>query len=426
MDFCSSTFNDLLAQYTDSLGFAWRQRQLLLENAEVSFGELHRHDMRMEAMLCGLRGLDEEGALQTLQRFDEPLIARELFAYTVQALVARQQDLLEACVALAGSMENLRDAFIDAACWVEPAMAQAALQACRDYPELRQRFLLRLLADAPLQNEQAIVAESANALTLIPELARSARYRSQPEWFSHAPTLLRHGDPAVSTAAIRHLLLFGNDEERKKALYSAAPLALTPGGDGDLLACLLTAESEDAANALLARLRRSEPLQRRYLLATGWAGRIAAVPELMALLDDERRARPAAQALTLITGALPQHDGWQGAAPPAPPLADHALPAADPDEELPWPDRSAFESWWRGARAHFSPDQRYLLGQPRSPVELLKRLCGAPLRYREAAAWLLQRTNPQAAIDVALPGWRQQERLNSLAFIVGDKNGQSA
>ena len=177
------------------------------------------------------------------------------------------------------------------------------------------------------------------------------------------------------------------------------------------------------APEVLRWLARKSDAARLYLSALGWAGQVDAVPVLMEQLGTERHGRVAGASLALIVGSDPARDGWLGTRP-APgnaateavlDVADDSIPETDPDANLPWPDRVAFDAWWNARKGQFSNGIRYLAGRPAERDWLSVILMSGPLAWRPLAAERRQWLAGGTLFPVGLRADVQRSRFAELA-----------
>lgn len=361
----------------------------------------------------GLRHLGEPGLRTSRTRLSEELDARSLFALVIQACVVRDTHRFATCAAMAEALPHLRSAFISALDWVTPADVQVASSHTQAPTEMSRLVRLRLRTHArfDIATHPAPDAQSPEGLRL---LLRAARLCNRPDWVPVRVLTHIASDTRTLRALCRHQLLFGSEAERDAVLEQHFERALEPGIDGERWSALFAAEPGTRGRRFLRALYERTGSDRRMLIALGWHGSVQSVPHLVTLLENPTHARTAAHVLTMITGAVPDRDGWLAPAPPAGLLRDPARPKPDPDRDLPWPEHRGFVNWWAQHRTSFDSEQPYLLGQPRTPHKLLTLLRHAPLNWRAAAAWMLQRHTPGCALDTTAPASMQYATLARL------------
>jgi uncharacterized protein (TIGR02270 family) len=156
----------------------------------------------------------------------------------------------------------------------------------------------------------------------------------------------------------------------------------------------------------------------RWLIeGSGIAGDSAYVPWLINHMRNERTARLAAEAFSLITGADLVESGLGGLRPqnfqsgpndnPDDPNVD-----MDPDTERPWPNVAGIEKWWEANSSRFQPGLRHFIGAPVTREHCIDVLKNGYQRQRILAAHYLCLLEPGTPLfNTSAPAWRQQELL---------------
>lgn len=393
----ASTAEQLADRYADLLAMGWRRRTNMLAGSAVDFSDLVEFDDRLLAALESLLLLGEPAALRLQVTTPDPVRAGEMFAMTLYALASDNHEMLDACLALAIALPDLRVGMIDAFEWV-PATPQvrARIEALpssirlplvgvrhRDFAGVAQQELEQLQT---IQKPSA--AEIVDALQLVESVGRH-------DLAAAARRYLDHARAEVRLAAARTLLVLAPADHTQAACDTLDQLlsdsVVDAGAFGTALRSLAL-HAPDRASRHVEGLAVSGEI-RLYLIALGWLGRIGAIPALMEHLTDPRTARVAAASLSLITGADPVRDDWQGPkmllnAPDG--LADSDIPDVDHDAHLPWPDAGAFGAWWHVHGPQFDAAERYFAGRLITAEWLGEVLISGPLAWRHLAAEHLQ------------------------------------
>jgi len=394
----ASTAEQLADQYADLLTMGWRRRSNMLASSAVDFADLAEFDDRLLAALESLLLLGEPSARRMQVSTPDPLRGGEMFAMTLYALARDDNKMLDGCQALATAIPDLRVGIVDAFEWA-PATRQvrARIEALpssirlpligarhRDFDGVAQQALAQLQAI-----QEPTTAEIIDALQLVLSIGRH-------DLATAARRYLDHQVADVQLAAAQTLLSLAPLEYGPAACDTLGRLLSDSTVDtrvfGNALRSLAL-HAADRAPRHFCRLSESG-LIRLHLMALGWVGSIDAVPALMEHLADPRTARVAAASLSLITGADPVRDDWQGPAmlPNATDqLADDEIPDVDPDAHLPWPDVAAFAAWWHAHGPRFDGTERYFAGRPITSEWLGEVLICGPLAWRPLAAEHLQR-----------------------------------
>ncbi len=413
----------LASHYSDALAFEWRQRRRRCESTAYDFAQLIRWDQRIEAYLKGFDLLGSVGVDQGLERLEDPITEGDLFSLTSQALIARHQRLMQACISLVQAMPHFSRAFHAALEWMDWSAVEFALGLWPFDDPLRQAVVLRSLASHVVHVEPGYAASSAPRLSTAPwvqlSALRCALSRGEPGWAMHAPDLVNAASHELQLAAAEALIVFGNQDQRLNALSVLRTLAVGGSGQVAMLATreLMTlggAEAEHLLDALASDPART----RQHLAAMGWGGELACVPRLAEWLDSPEHRRAAAAALTTLTGSCPQRDGWavetDGNTTKADPHSDH-IPAGDPDVDLPSPDRAAFAGWWHEyQQTSHGTSGRRLAGRPREATHLLAILREGRLAVRPQAAWLLQVATRGRRLPHLAPARQQTAQIDHL------------
>ncbi|WP_334022049.1 hypothetical protein [Burkholderia orbicola] len=394
----ASTAEALADRYADLLAMGWRRRTNMLTSSAVDFSDLAEFDDQLLAALESLLLLGKPATLRMQVSTPDPVRAGEMFAMTLYALASDNHEMLDACQALATAIPDLRGGMVDAFEWA-PATprVRASIEALpssirlplvgvrhRDFPGIAHQALEQLQT---IQEPTAV--EIADALQLVQGVGRH-------DLASAAQRYLDHVSPDVRFTAAQTLLALAPADHTPSACDTFDQLlsdsAVDTGGFRTALRSL-TLHAPDRAARHLERLAQSGEI-RLYLIALGWLGRISAVPVLMEHLAEPQTARVAAASLSLITGADPVRDDWQGPKMllnGADELADNEIPDVDPDAHLPWPDAAAFAAWWHVHGPRFGNANGYFAGRPITPEWLGEVLISGPLAWRPLAAEHLQR-----------------------------------
>jgi uncharacterized protein (TIGR02270 family) len=172
-----------------------------------------------------------------------------------------------------------------------------------------------------------------------------------------------------------------------------------------------------AAHETLRHLAE-DPLQRRWLIqGSGIAGDSVYVSWLIKQMTDEKTARLAGEAYSLITGVDLGQSGLEGKQPEgfeSGPNDDPDDPNVDmdPDEGLPWPDVAKIEKWWDANGSRFQKGTRYFMGAPVTREHCIEVLKSGYQRQRILAAHYLCLLEPGTPLfNTSAPAWRQQRLL---------------
>lgn len=165
--------------------------------------------------------------------------------------------------------------------------------------------------------------------------------------------------------------------------------------------------------ALHRELAERTDAERPAVIGAGIIGDPVLIPWLMGQMTTPALARVAGESFTLITGvnlggqALegPRPEGFESG--PNDNLEDDNV-AADPDENLPWPDVEKIAAWWDKNKAKYKPAMRHLLGEPITKDHLQHILRTGLQRQRAAAALELALLEPGTPLyNTGAPARRQ-------------------
>jgi uncharacterized protein (TIGR02270 family) len=413
----------LATHYLDRLALTWRRRSKQIASYHHNFSDLLEWDSRILTYLDALTLLEHQACREGLERLDAPLLDEELFALTLVALRTRDISLSQACIGLVQSMPRFIEPYAAALTWSSWADCEANLKLWPKDSDSYLKLYLTALAHHPVElTSQSIkdwVAGLAPSLPMGTAILRCGILRGEAEWTTRAQEWLDADHSGLRLAAAEALIVFGTTQARRDMLPVLRDLALDPRDptvSENAARKLLTVtcnEGRDLIDALEADTDR----QRLYLQALGWTGEPAAIPRLCERLDDPRDARLAAAVITALLGTHPVRDGWQTEAQPQSDQsgdfseAEDALPPADPDTGLPWPDRERFSQWWHNQRHNWPENQRYLGGRPREQAALRDILHQGVLAWRPQAAWHLQIVQRGRRFPWQAPTPHQQHHL---------------
>jgi uncharacterized protein (TIGR02270 family) len=171
------------------------------------------------------------------------------------------------------------------------------------------------------------------------------------------------------------------------------------------------------AHTVLKGLATDPSRIRRLIQGSGIVGDPAYAPWLIGHMADDRLARAAGEAFTLMTGAdlgelgLERHRPEDFDAGPTDDPDDSNV-SMDPDADLRWPDQQKVERWWAGNGSRFQPGQRYFMGAPVTREHCIAVLKNGYQRQRILAAHYLCLLEPGTPLfNTSAPAWRQQRLL---------------
>lgn len=420
-----SAHPQLVELHFDALALGWQKRLALLLSPVKTFDDLLHVDLALQSRLDALLLLGEAGCEKFTQSLNEALTRGEFFALSCYALARRDRDQIDTCLALARSLPHLHEPLCAAMDWQDD-LSCVDVWAALLPPTERLRMLASFgwwIAGDPLRIESEYVRlgtlEPSSALikaelALIQGIGDRRMARAAVPYLDHdasdvrlaaASVLVTLGEPALGASGLAVLIALVIDGAELPAIRESA-----------LHTIALHASMQAEPLLDMEWACTPGPLRRIALLARGWIGRTAALPELIACFDHPQEARVAALAFSLITGSEPVRDGWSQLAPAPASLPDEGdqLAEIDVDQALPWPSAIRCRDWWKSASGRFDPYTRYLYGQPIKPGHMVRLLRQAPLVVRRLAAAHLQRHMSGAQFPIHLPAMRQLKRFHGL------------
>ncbi|MGH8239750.1 MAG: TIGR02270 family protein [Steroidobacteraceae bacterium] len=179
----------------------------------------------------------------------------------------------------------------------------------------------------------------------------------------------------------------------------------------------IQAMSIEAAHAWLKNLAQDPASERSLIEGAGLAGDPMYVPWLIGRMPDDRTARLAGEAFSLITGADLTELDLERKPPEDLPSSPNDDPndsnvTVDHDAGLPWPDTVKIRAWWDVNSNRFPPGMRHFMGSPPSRASCAQVLKEGYQRQRVLAAHYLCLLDPGTPLfNTSAPAWRQQRLL---------------
>jgi uncharacterized protein (TIGR02270 family) len=155
-------------------------------------------------------------------------------------------------------------------------------------------------------------------------------------------------------------------------------------------------------------------LARIAVKGAGAMGNSDNIPQLLQMMEDPDLARPAGEAVSMITGVdlayedldKDQPEGFE-AGPTEDPKDENV--DLDSDEDLPWPNPELLARWWNENKNRFSANTRYLAGNPVESKHLIHVLKAGYQRQRMAASVEIAMMGPGTPLfEIRAPGKRQK------------------
>jgi uncharacterized protein (TIGR02270 family) len=222
-------------------------------------------------------------------------------------------------------------------------------------------------------------------------------------------------NPVCRFWAVRSLVLLGSAGVRPEELTGLDASESATEATGFRLG--LQAMDVTRAHTVLKGLATDPSRIRRLIQGSGIVGDPAYAPWLIGHMADDRLARAAGEAFTLMTGAdlgelgLERHRPEDFDAGPTDDPDDSNV-SMDPDADLRWPDQQKVEKWWAGNGSRFTRGERYFMGAPVTREHCIAVLKNGYQRQRILAAHYLCLLEPGTPLfNTSAPAWRQQRLL---------------
>lgn len=385
------TVRPLLAeQYSDMLAQDYRLRNALLSSYHHDFSSLLQFDKRMQAYLEGMLLLKEETAEYLRGQLQELLSPGELFAVALFAANTNDEFLLSGCLGLVQGIPRLLSSLLAVIGWIPKNSALWSLimshPACRAFSSvMREEITISSVFTQQeimslLENRQCVdfllwFLHKSHSPLFVPAITRVFNSGQDNLILQgcRAVLCLRPWSGEYIEIAKEQLLLLANS--KKKDISTQAVR-------------FLLAYSLCEPRALISVL--SEKGDTRLLIqAMGWSGLAEYIPSLTAFFDDQQYARLGLLSVVAVTGSLPERDSWQMNKEDVTPLATDPnsaeIPENDPEQGVSWPDRTAFNRWWRANQGRFDTGTSYLCGQPVTSEGLAAVIANGYLNLRPLA-----------------------------------------
>jgi|SRR5436309_543955 len=406
----------VIQQHVDDAAILHSTRTALTQAPHVKLHHLRRFDDRLAAHLDGL-AVAGEGAVGMCEAALEVPNSSATFVATVRALEDRREDWLQRLVGLTESVPECGSGLRSAFGWLEREHLRgvvAGLLGSTD-PKCRRvgiaasalhRVDPGLVAACYLEDPDPAVR--ARALRTAGELGRR-------ELVSAVVSSLLDTDEMCRFWAAWSAVLLG---DRQNALEYLRAVALSDGPvQPRAFQLALQAMPVSDAHEMLRRLTRDPARLCMLIRGTGLVGDCTYISWLIGHMANDRLARVAGEAFSMITGAdLPWLDLERK--PPesieAGPNDDANDPNVDmdPDENLPWPDQRLVQEWWTQHGPGFDQNSRYFVGALVTRGHCIDVLKNGYQRHRIAAAYHLGLSNPGTPLfEWRAPAWRQQREL---------------
>jgi uncharacterized protein (TIGR02270 family) len=407
---------DLVRRHAEDAAILHAIRSSLVDAPHVELRDLGRFDERLAAHLDGLAVAGE----QAWPFCDASLAAVSpgtVFTSAVRAIEMQDEARLSRLFALTEAVPESRPGLISAFGWVEQTCLKGLvanlLASSNPY-----RRMVGIAACAVHRVDPGLMA-SRHVFDASP-LVRQRAFRTVgeigcQEAASACASALRDSDPPSRFWAARSLVLLG---EHPPALEVLKSVGLAPGPyRRTAFRLVLQAVDTTAAREILQQLAQDPRDVDWLILGCGFSGDPQYVPWLIGHMANDKTARLAGEAFTLITGADLSVSGLERSKPESfesGPTADPDDPSVemDPQRDLPWPDVSLVQRWWSENAGRFINGSRSFVGSSVTPQSCLAVLRTGAQRHRTLAAHylcLLEAGRP--LFNTSSAAWRQERLL---------------
>lgn len=410
----------IVQQHADDAAAMAANRELLTASVHVGLERLLSADERLRANLDALQ-LSGEEALPFYNALRETPSPGGLFVLTTLALEAKQQAVLDQLIALVQTVPETSIGLLSAFEWVERQ-------------QLKGTVATLLRDDDPFKRMIGVAACGMHGVD--PGLVANNRLRD-PDSGVRARAFRAAGELGVRELAADCALAATKDDDTQVRHWAAWSAVLL--GERDRAARVLNEMGSAAgahakrsfrltlqimpaplAHRTLQQLAQDAAQLRRLIEGSGIAGDAAYVPWLIRHMAEQKTARLAGEAFTLITGvnlgpaALdgPTPEGFESGPNDDPNDPDVDM---DPDDGLSWPVAEKIEQWWAANGSRFQSGTRYFMGAPVTREHCLQVLKTGYQRQRILAAQYLCLLEPGTPLfNTSAPAWRQRRILSRM------------
>jgi uncharacterized protein (TIGR02270 family) len=410
----------VVQQHLEDAAILHATRTALTSAPHVKLLQLSRFDERLAAHLDGVAVGGEDASAQADAAL-EFAGSNTLFVAAVGAIQEPREERLTRLFALVQAMPECLDGLISAFGWLDPEQLRGVVSALLKGREPERR-LVGVAASALHRVDPGLV--TARRLddpdpTVRARALRTAGELGKRELLSALAAAILDADATCQFWAAWSAVLLG-DRHNALEFLKAAALSEGPLQARAFQLALLAMNTADAQ--VLLRQLASEPAKVRKLIqGAGLSGDVVYVPWLIGHMADDKLARVAGEAFSMITGAdLALLDLER-----KPPDTIDAGPNDDPedadvemdaDEGLPWPEQGLVQGWWTQNGSRFTPGVRQFVGAPVTRSHCIDVLKTGYQRQRIAAAYHLCLLNPGTPLfEWRAPAWRQQRELAQMA-----------
>lgn len=412
----SLTIPAVVAQHVEELTSLWMVRDGLVNAGHAALRHLARLDDRLAAHqdACVIAGPD---ALRVLseQLGSSP---GSVFACAVTAFELSDRAAIARCLAVAEAVPDTRREMISSVGWVSSTRLKGIVKDMLEgTPTVRQIALAACRVHCVNPGASLSNALRASEPELRAEALRDVGSLGQAEFVS-VLSALHDDDPDCQFWAAWSAALLGDRHRSLEVLTREA----TSGGVNSERALRLVCQSmaSQSAHDTLRRMATGGAGARLIIVGSGIVGDPVYIPWLIKQMSDDKVARAAGEAFSLITGvdlALLDLERVSVKELESGPTdnPDDVVVDEDPDEGLPWPEPILVNAWWTKHQHEFRPGTRYFVGLPLSRDHCVFVLKEGTQRQRRLAAQHLCLLAPGTPLfNTSAPAWRQQRRLTQL------------
>lgn len=407
-DAASGVLFRVLNQHVEDAAGLRRVRSRLVRAPHVRLSDLARLDERLAAHLDGIAVAGRAGVRSSIQAL-ERTAKGELFTAAIGCIESQSDPAILRLIALGQAVPDARPGLHSAFGWVSASRLSgvvAMLLACED-PAARLAGLegcVQHRVDPKRHLDMALVsgdpALRAAALRCAGEIGRV-------DLLDACESRLDDPDASCRFHAARSALLLGN---RQAPLAILRELSLTTSAFSET-ALALTASVLPPADAhrWLEEIAARQEGVRGLIRAIGFAGDPRYVHWLTGHMGDERLARLAGEAFSLITGA-----DFVRLRLERPKSHDDSDAAQEEDDGAPWPDPDKARAWWEENKSRMPGKVRHFMGALPSKAQYVDVLRNGAQRQRAAAAMQMRLADPRGVLfNCAAPAWRQKRALQA-------------
>ena len=411
---------EIALQHVEEAAFLWLLRHYAVGEPHYDLSDLAHLDDRIDAHIDGLRIAGNAGweiAKENLT-FEEPGEVFTASILALDALIKGKRDRFDAVLQCIDVDPFLCNGLVSAMGWyrfedIEPVVSTFALE---ESPVLKRCAIAACAIHR--KDPGALLFEG---LEYDDPFVRSRALKAVGELGRHdlLPTLEKHLDDDDSDCrwqAAWSASLF-KDRKSLPILFSVAE----NGGEHAEDACAMAVRVMNPAESYpwLNMLMAVPGLARIAVKGSGAIGNPENIPQLLPMMEDPDLARPAGEAVSMITGVDLAYEDLDKDSPegfkagPTEDAKDENVDL-DPDEDLPWPNPERLDRWWHENKNRFQVDVRYLAGRPVESKHLIDTLKTGYQRQRIAAAVDFAMMRPGIPLfEVRAPGKRQEFLLRT-------------